>query len=71
MTGVQPLTKPITPSRSPTMTTFVFIAAPSIYTANNLLTIKRNGFMKVTKRQLRICSQNRERHLGALVPLSP
>jgi hypothetical protein len=52
MTCVQPLTKPIKPSTSPTMTAFVFIAAaPSPYTANDLLTIKRNGFTKVTKRK--------------------
>jgi hypothetical protein len=68
MTGVQPLTKAAMPSTSPTMTPFVFIAAPSPYTANDLLTIKRNGFIKVTKRKLRICSQNRERRLEVCRP---
>src|ERR1700722_16966441 len=51
MTGVQPLTKAITPSTSPTMTAFVFIAAPPPYSANDFLTIKRKSFTKVTKRK--------------------
>jgi hypothetical protein len=50
------------------MTTFVFIAAPPDHVANDFLTIKRNGFTKVTKRQLRICSQNRERRLEVSCP---
>jgi hypothetical protein len=52
MTGVHPLAKAATPSTSPTMTTFVFIAAPPNHIANDFLTIKRNGFTKVTKRKL-------------------
>ena len=64
MTGVQPLTKPMKPSTSPTITAFVFIARPADLTANDLLTIKRNGFTKVTKRKTWSCSQNRERRLG-------
>src|ERR1700722_133137 len=64
MTGVHPLTKAAKPSTSPTMTTFVFIAAPPDHIANDFLTIKRNGFTKVTKRKPGSCSQNRERRLG-------
>jgi hypothetical protein len=58
---VQPLTKAARPSTSPTMTTFVFIAAPPDHIANGFLTIKRNGFTKVTKRKSEGRSQNRER----------
>jgi hypothetical protein len=51
------------------MTAFVFIAAaPPPYTANDLLTIKRNGFTKVTKRKSRNRSQNRERRLEVSRP---
>jgi hypothetical protein len=48
---VQPLASAATPSTSPTMTTFVFICRPPDYNANDFLTIKRNGFTKVTKRK--------------------
>ena len=48
--------------------TFVIAAAPSPYPANDLLTIKRNGFTKVTKRKTRNCSQNRERRLEVSRP---
>src|ERR1700689_1655013 len=64
MAGVPPLAKAATPSTSPTMTTFVFIAAPPDHIANDFLTIKRNGFTKVTKRKPGGCSQNREVCLG-------
>src|SRR5580692_7735105 len=64
MTGVHPLTNAATASTSPTMTTFVFIAAPPDHIANDFLTIKRNGFTKVTKRKPGGCSQNREVRLG-------
>ena len=61
MTGVHPLAKAATPSTSPTMTKFVFIAAPPDHVANDFLTIKRNGFTKVTKRKPENYSQTRER----------
>src|SRR5579863_3437311 len=72
ITGVQPLTSALAASASPTITTFVFIARPVDSTGNDFLTIKLNGFTKVTtERERGSISQNRECRLDVPIQVSP
>ncbi len=63
MTGVQPLTRAARASTSPTIEHIRLHSRPVDHTANDFVTIKLNGFTKVTERKPRRHSQNRERRL--------
>ena len=71
MTGVQPLTRAATRQHKPHNHHIRLHSRPVDRTANDLLTIKLNGFTKVTKRKPERHSQNRERRLDVPIQVSP